>query len=70
MSSLEPLRWLGARQKPPSGDQLPLRGTLAFVLKVVSRCNLNCSYCYVYNKGDSTWRTRPVLMIGAKRVSA
>jgi uncharacterized protein len=35
---------------------------LAFVLKVVSRCNLNCSYCYVYNKGDSTWRTRPALM--------
>ncbi|CAB3802411.1 Anaerobic sulfatase-maturating enzyme [Paraburkholderia ultramafica] len=28
----------------------------------MSRCNLNCSYCYVYNKGDSTWRTRPVLM--------
>jgi len=59
--SLEPLHWLGARQKAASRDQLP-RGTLAFVLKVVSRCNLNCSYCYVYNKGDSTWRTRPVLM--------
>jgi uncharacterized protein len=29
---------------------------------VVSRCNLNCSYCYVYNKGDTTWRTRPVIM--------
>jgi len=32
---------------------------LSFVLKVVSRCNLNCSYCYVYNKGDETWRDRP-----------
>jgi uncharacterized protein len=35
---------------------------LNFVLKVVSRCNLDCSYCYVYNKGDSTWRTRPAIM--------
>ena len=35
---------------------------LDFVLKVTSRCNLNCSYCYVYNKGDETWRTRPPVM--------
>src|SRR5262245_40435337 len=35
---------------------------LQFVLKVASRCNLNCSYCYVYNKGDSTWRARPSVM--------
>jgi uncharacterized protein len=36
--------------------------SLLFVLKVASRCNLNCSYCYVYNKGDSTWKTRPAFM--------
>ncbi len=35
---------------------------LHFVLKVVSRCNLNCSYCYVYNKGDDSWRARPNFM--------
>jgi uncharacterized protein len=35
---------------------------LQFVLKVVSRCNLNCSYCYVYNKADHTWRQRPSMM--------
>ena len=35
---------------------------LHFVLKVASRCNLNCSYCYVYNKGDSSWRDRPAFM--------
>lgn len=35
---------------------------LDFVLKVVSRCNLNCSYCYVYHKGDESWRQRPALM--------
>ncbi|MEN2787547.1 radical SAM protein [Sphingomonas qilianensis] len=32
------------------------------VLKVTSRCNLNCSYCYVYNMGDDGWRTEPVVM--------
>ena len=29
------------------------------LLKVASRCNLNCSYCYVYNMGDESWRTLP-----------
>lgn len=32
------------------------------VMKLASRCNLNCSYCYVYNKGDSSWRVRPPVM--------
>ena len=35
---------------------------LQFVLKVAARCNLNCSYCYVYNKGDDSWRRRPPFM--------
>jgi len=33
-----------------------------FIVKVASRCNLNCSYCYVYNQADSTWRGRPAHM--------
>jgi uncharacterized protein len=32
------------------------------LLKVVSRCNLNCSYCYVYNMGDDGWRLQPKRM--------
>ena len=32
------------------------------ILKVASRCNLNCSYCYIYNMADSTWKMRPALM--------
>ena len=25
------------------------------LIKVASRCNINCSYCYVYHMGDSNW---------------
>jgi uncharacterized protein len=33
-----------------------------YILKVAARCNLNCTYCYVFNKGDSTWKQRPPIM--------
>jgi uncharacterized protein len=33
-----------------------------FVLKIHSRCNLACEYCYVYEMADQTWRARPLLM--------
>lgn len=36
-----------------------------YVLKVASRCNLACDYCYVYTMADQSWRTRPVLMAPA-----
>jgi uncharacterized protein len=29
------------------------------LLKIVSRCNLDCSYCYVYQMGDESWRSLP-----------
>ncbi|WP_282090172.1 radical SAM protein [Aquimarina algiphila] len=32
------------------------------VIKVASRCNLNCTYCYVYNVGDKTYLNQPKLM--------
>jgi uncharacterized protein len=34
----------------------------SFLWKVASRCNINCSYCYVYNLGDDTWRAQPHFM--------
>ena len=42
--------------------QSQLRHVSQVILKVASRCNLNCSYCYVYNMADSTWKNRPALM--------
>ncbi|HHG84648.1 MAG TPA: radical SAM protein, partial [Bacteroidetes bacterium] len=33
-----------------------------YVIKIASRCNLNCSYCYMYNKGDNSWRSQPKVM--------
>ncbi len=34
-------------------DKYPI---IEMVVKIASRCNLNCSYCYEYNKGDDSWR--------------
>ncbi|MEV8531046.1 FxsB family cyclophane-forming radical SAM/SPASM peptide maturase [Streptomyces sp. NPDC051211] len=36
-----------------------------FVLKTRSRCNLACTYCYVYEMADQSWRTRPAVMAPA-----
>lgn len=34
----------------------PLR---SFLIKVHSRCNLMCDYCYEYNCGNTAWRSKP-----------
>ncbi len=34
----------------------------SIVLKIAGRCNLNCSYCYMYNHEDQSWRTKPKVM--------
>lgn len=38
------------------------QGLHTVIVKVAGACNLNCTYCYVYNKGDVTWRSRPRIM--------
>ncbi|OZG70006.1 hypothetical protein BTA51_28165 [Hahella sp. CCB-MM4] len=30
-----------------------------YIFKVASRCNADCSYCYVYHKDDQTWKGQP-----------
>lgn len=32
------------------------------IVKVHQRCNLACTYCYVYHHTDQTWRDRPAVM--------
>lgn len=32
----------------------------SFVVKVVSRCNINCDYCYVYKHVDQSYKKQPV----------
>ncbi len=33
-----------------------------FLLKVASRCNIDCDYCYMYNHLDQGWKLQPKLM--------
>ncbi|KAA6438902.1 radical SAM protein [Dyadobacter flavalbus] len=40
------------------------KGLNGLVLKIVSRCNINCSYCYMYNMGDESYRLLPKKMAG------
>jgi len=35
------------------------------VTKIASRCNLDCTYCYMYNMGDESWRAQPKCMSAA-----
>lgn len=37
----------------------PLR---SLICKVVSRCNLNCDYCYMYHHSDQSWQQQPLKM--------
>ncbi|MFC9817265.1 FxsB family cyclophane-forming radical SAM/SPASM peptide maturase [Streptomyces virginiae] len=41
-----------------------------FVLKTRSRCNLACTYCYVYEMADQGWRDQPVAMAPATAARA
>ncbi|UBU13643.1 FxsB family cyclophane-forming radical SAM/SPASM peptide maturase [Nonomuraea gerenzanensis] len=33
-----------------------------FILKIHSRCDLACTYCYMYEMADQSWRSRPPRM--------
>jgi len=37
-------------------------GLRQFVLKMHSRCNLACTYCYIYEGADQSWREKPATM--------
>ena len=33
-----------------------------FIIKIHSRCNLACDYCYIYEMADQSWREQPKTM--------
>ena len=41
-----------------------------FLFKVASRCNLACTYCYVYELEDQGWRSQPRFMSAATHKAA
>ena len=47
------------RNNATSHEPVPFRN---FILKIASRCNLNCTYCYEYNHPDQSWRAQPRFM--------
>jgi uncharacterized protein len=55
-----PLLDLDVAKARKAGHQaVPFR---QFILKVHSRCNLSCTYCYVYEMADQGWRGLPQRM--------
>lgn len=42
-----------------------MRTVRQVILKLSSRCNLSCTYCYVYNSVDTGWRRQPKSMSAA-----
>jgi uncharacterized protein len=68
MSSSQVVRIVGAEwpagldvaaQVKSGWQAVPFR---QFVLKLHSRCNLACSYCYMYEMADQGWRAKPRVM--------
>jgi len=40
-------------------DYCAIKPLSSFLIKVHSRCNLMCDYCYEYNCGNTSWRKKP-----------
>jgi len=52
------VRWLPAEYDSAQAADYR-RPFHTFLVKVASLCNLNCTYCYVYNTPDDSWKWKP-----------
>jgi uncharacterized protein len=43
-------------------EQISCQRSLGVVLKTVERCNIDCTYCYMFNMGDETYLKRPIYL--------
>lgn len=48
--------WLPEGGENKGSNSVPF---YTFLLKVASRCNLDCDYCYIYRSPDQSWKSRP-----------
>lgn len=62
MSQPSPLRSETDGSGPGTARAAPLS---QYVLKLVSRCDLACDHCYVYQHPDQSWRRQPRVMAPA-----
>lgn len=49
----------GGPDDDPAAGPEPLVPFRQFLLKIHSRCDLACDYCYMYEAADQSWRGRP-----------
>jgi uncharacterized protein len=44
------------------GKQMKIPKKLEVIVKITERCNINCTYCYMFNKGNDEYKSRPAYM--------
>ncbi|MFJ6616730.1 radical SAM protein [Kitasatospora sp. NPDC091335] len=62
MTSVDSTRGEEVVPGPSTGTTEPGTPSSTFIIKIAGACNLNCTYCYVYNLGDTTYESRPKVM--------
>ncbi|MBF9129553.1 FxsB family radical SAM/SPASM domain protein [Plantactinospora sp. S1510] len=65
MSQLSPPRSDPSSSATPSARPGRASALSQYVVKLVSRCDLACDHCYVYQHADQNWRRQPYVMAPA-----